>query len=198
MHAHTRAHAHAQYQSLQRSLHPTVCYVIFFRQSLEINGQFHILHVRQSSDRSMHQPTRNHNGDIVAEKRTSDSDDDMDITQCLSSSIVTSNVSTSEVRKKENSYSIHSSVPCNKEPESLDICSTKEGTVLKHKKKPRTRYNGDSSDESVLDEEWKPSKNRIKNSKQRKARSAKMKCKSFSRGIKTRSTTAAEESQITR
>jgi len=152
----------------------------------------------QSSDRSMHQPTRNHNGDIVAEKRTTESDDDMDITRCLPLNIVTSNVSTSDVRKEENSYSVHSSVPSNKEPESLDICSTKEVTVLKRKKKPRTRYNGDSSDESVLDEEWKPSKNRRKNSKQQKARSAKMKCKSFSRGIKTGSTTAAEESQITR
>jgi len=152
----------------------------------------------QSSDRSMHQPTGNHNGDTVAEKRTTESDDDMDITQCLPRSIVTSSVSTSEVRKGENSYSVHSSVPCNKEPESLDVCSTKEVTVMKHKKKPRTRYNGDSSDETVLDEEWKPSKNRIKNSKQRKASSAKMKCKSLSRGVKTGSTTAAEESQITR
>ena len=152
----------------------------------------------QSLDRSMHQPTRNHNGDPVAEKATTESDDDMDITQCMPLSIVTSNISTSEVGKEQSSYSVHSSVLCKKQPEALDICPTKEVTVLKHKKKPRTRYNRDSSDESVLDEEWKPSKNRRRNSKQRKARSAKMKCKSLSRGIKTGSTTVAEESQITR
>lgn len=152
----------------------------------------------QSSDRSMHHPTRNHNGDPVAEMATTESDDDMDITQCMPLRIVTSNISTSEVGKEENRYSVHNSVLCKKQPEALDICPTKEVTVLKHKKKPRTRYNGDSSDESVLDEEWKPSKNRRRNSKQRKARSAKIKCKSLSRGIKSGSTTVAEESQITR
>lgn len=146
----------------------------------------------------MHQPTRNHNGDPLAEKATTESDDDMDITQCMPLSIVTSNVSTSEVGKEENSYSVHNSVLCKKQPEASDMCSTKEVTVPKHKKKPRTKYSGDSSDESVLDEEWKPSKKRGKNSKQRKTRSAKMKCKRLSRRIKTGSTTVAEESQITR
>jgi hypothetical protein len=49
---------------------------------------------------------------------------------------------------------------------------------------------GDTSDESVLDEEWKPSKNTRKNSKQRKACSAKIRCKSLSPSIKTGSTFA--------
>lgn len=152
----------------------------------------------QGSDRSVNQPTRNHNGDPLAEKATIESDDDMDITQCMPLTIVTSNISTSEVGKEENSSSVNSSVRCEKQPEASDICSTKEVAVLKHKKKRRTKYNGDSSDESVLDEEWKPKKNRRRNSKQRKARSAKMECKSLSRRIKTGSTTVAEESQITR
>lgn len=151
-----------------------------------------------SSNRSMHQSTSNHNGDPLAEKATTQSDDDMDITQCMPLAIVTNNISTSEVAKEENSYSVHNSVLCKKQPEASDICSTKEVTVLKHKKKRRTKYNGDSSDESVLDEEWKPSNNRRKNSKQQKARPAKMKCKSLSRRIKTGSTTVAEQSQIKR
>lgn len=100
--------------------------------------------------------------------------------------------------KEANSSSVHNSVLCKKQPGALDIYSTKEVAVLKHKKKPRTKYNDDTSDESVLDEEWKPRKNRKKNSKQRKACSAKMKCKSVSRRIKTESTTVAEESAIKR
>ena len=153
---------------------------------------------RKSSDISVHQPTRSHDGDPPTEKATTESDDDMDITQCLPLTIVTNNISTSEVGKKENSYLVHNSVLCKKQPEASDICSAKEVTVLKHKKKPRTKYSDDSSDESILDEEWKPNKNRRKSSKQRKARSAKMKCKSSSRRIKTGSTTVAEESQIPR
>jgi hypothetical protein len=146
----------------------------------------------------MHQPTRNHNGDPLAEKATTESEDDMDIAQCMPLAIVTSNIPTSEVGKEENGYSVHNSVLCKKHPEASDICSAKEVTVLKHKKKRRTKYSGDSSDESLLDEEWKPTKNRRKNSKQQKAHSAKMTCKSLSRRIKTGSTTVAEESQITR
>lgn len=151
----------------------------------------------QSSDRSMHQPTSNHNGDPLAET-TTQSDVDMDITQCIPLTIVTNNISTSEVVKEENSYLVHNSVLCKKQPEASDICSTEEVIVLKHKKKPRTKYNGDSSDESVLDEEWKPSKNRRKNSKQQKARPAKMRCKSLPRRMKTGSTAVAEQSQIER
>jgi hypothetical protein len=151
-----------------------------------------------SSDISMHQPTRNHNGHPVAEKATTESDDEMDITQCMPLTIVTSNIPTSEGEKDESSYSVHNSALCKKQPEASDISSTKEVTVLKHKKKRRTKYNVDSSDESVLDEEWKPSKNKRKNRKQQKARPAKMNCKSLSRRIKTESTTVAEESQITR
>jgi hypothetical protein len=158
----------------------------------------YVTHKAQSSDRSVHQPTRNHTEDPLAEKATTESDDDMDITQCMPLTIMTSNIPTSEGEKKENSYSVHNSVLCKKQPEASDICSNKEVTVLKHKKKPRTKYNIDSSDESVLDEEWRPRKNRRKKSKQRKARPAKMNCKSLSRRIKTGSTTAAEESQITR
>jgi hypothetical protein len=60
-----------------------------------------------------------------------------------------------------------------------------------HRKKPGTKYIGDTSDESVSDEEWKPSKNTRKNSKQRKACSAQIRCKSLSTSIKTESTTAA-------
>ena len=59
--------------------------------------------VSDITDRSMHQPTRNHNGDTVAEKGTSENDDDMDITQCLSSSIVTSNVKTGSTTAFEES-----------------------------------------------------------------------------------------------
>jgi len=145
----------------------------------------------------MHQPTSNHNGDPLAET-TTQSDVDMDITQCIPLTIVTNNISTSEVVKEENSYLVHNSVLCKKQPEASDICSTEEVIVLKHKKKPRTKYNGDSSDESVLDEEWKPSKNRRKNSKQQKARPAKMRCKSLPRRMKTGSTAVAEQSQIER
>jgi hypothetical protein len=141
----------------------------------------------------VHQPTKNHNGDHLAEKATTASDDDMDITQCLPVNIITNNMSTSEMGKEANRYSVHKPVLCKKQPEAVDIYSTKEGTVLKHKKKPRMNCNGDSSDE-----EWKPNQNKMKSSKQRKSRSAKMKCKSLSRRIRTGSTTVAEESPITR
>jgi hypothetical protein len=151
----------------------------------------------QASDRSELHQTRNHDGDPLAEKATKESDD-MNITQCMPVTIVTNNISRSEVVKEENSCSVHNSVLCKKQPEAWDICSTKEVTVMKHKKKPRTKYNGDSSDESVLDEDWKPNKNRRKNSKQRKTHSASMKCKSLSKRIKTGSKTVAEESHIAR
>ena len=152
----------------------------------------------QSSDGSEHQPTRNHNGDPLAEKATTESDGDMDITECMPFSIMTSNISTSEIGKEASSYSVHNSVLYKKRSEALAIYSTKEGTAPKHKKKPRIKCNSDSSDESVLDEEWKPSKNRRKNSKQRKAQSAKMKGRSLSRRIKTGSTAVAEEPPIKR
>jgi hypothetical protein len=158
----------------------------------------HITRKKLSSGRSPHQPSGNHYGDPLAEKATTESDDDMDITECMPFSIMTSSISTSEMGKETNSSSVHNSVLCKKQPGALDIYSTKEVAVLKHKKKPRTKYNDDTSDESVLDEEWKPRKNRKKNSKQRKACSAKMKCKSVPRRIKTESTTVAEESAIKR
>ena len=181
----------------ESSSHSLLCN-IFQAQSGNQWAVPYITRKTQSSDRSVHQPTSSHNGDLLAEKATTESDDDMDITQCMPLTIVTNNISTSEVGKAGNSYSVHNSVLCKKQPEASDICSTKEVTVLKHKKKPRTKYNDDSSDESVLDEDWKPSKNRRRNSKQQKARSAKVNCKSLSRRIKTGSTTVAEESQIER
>ena len=147
----------------------------------------------QSSDRSVHQPRSSHNEVLLAEKATTQSDDDMDITQCMPLTIVKNNISTSDVGKEGNSYAVRNSVLCKKQPETSDICSTKEVTVLKHKKKPRAECNADSSDE-----DWKPSKNRRRNSKQQKAHSAKVNCKSLSRRIKTGSTTVAEESQIER
>jgi hypothetical protein len=73
----------------------------------------------------------------------------------------------------------------------LEVHSTTEFPILTHKKKPGIKYNVDTSDESVLDEEWKPRKNRRKDSKQRKAHSAMVRCKSLSRSIKTGSVTVA-------
>lgn len=151
---------------------------------------------KQSSDRSHYQPTGKHCEDPVAAKRTAESDEDMDITECMPFSIVTSNMSTSEIGKEGNGTSVHNSDLCKKQPEDLEIHPTKVA-ILTHRKKPRKVYNCDASDESVLDEEWKPKKYRRKKSKS-KARSANIKCKSLSRSIKTVSTTGAEVSSVKR
>jgi len=193
---HTHSHTVSDFAE-ESSSHSLLCN-IFQAKSGNQWAVPYITRKTQSSDGSVHQPTSSHNGDLPAEKATTESDDDMDITHCMPLTIVTNNISTSEVGKEGNSYSVDNSVLCKKQPETSDICSTKEVTVLKHKKKPRTKYNDDSSDESVLDEDWKPSKKRRRNSKQQKARSAKVNCKSLSRRIKTGSTTVAEESQIER
>jgi hypothetical protein len=195
MHKHT--HTHTVLEFAEESSSYRLLYNIFQAKSGNQWAVTYITRKTQNSDRSVHQPTGKNNGDPLAEKAATASDDDMDITQCMPLGIITSNISTSEMGREANGYSIHKSVMCKKQPEAGDIYPTNEVLVLKHKKKRRIKGNGDSSDESVLDEEWKPNNNKMKGNNQRKTRSAKMKCKNLSR-TKTGSTTVTKESPITR
>lgn len=89
------------------------------RQTLETNGQFPILHKRKkSSDRSLHQPTGKHYANPLAQKATTEVIKTVIITECIPFSTMTSSISTSQMQKEANSYSVDNFGLCKKQPEA--------------------------------------------------------------------------------
>jgi hypothetical protein len=159
-----------------------------------------------SLDTSKHQPIENHHSASQGEKEATESvhDEDMEFTECMHLCDVTRNkpmADESHMGKEASSDLVRTSDVCKTlKTDILEPCSTEEVVISPHRKRPRINYNKDVSDDSELEEEWKPAKKLSKKKRSRsKAQSTEMNCKSLSRNVKMpRSNTVAEESSVNR